>query len=163
VARSFRFKPRFRGIAFTSVGIGGALGVVSFVALGAALLPLATSAIGIALGAGYLLSPSWKLEVVIDDDALEVRSPKSSRFKLAWADVVKVVASPTTHTCFVDGGTPAKSLIVPGDGAPAPYDLEDRAALYDAILARVAADKVLAVDTLEAYLKAQKTEKSKTS
>jgi hypothetical protein len=150
VSRSFRFKPRFRGIAFTSVGVGGALGVVSIVALGTALLPLATGAIGVALGAGYLLSPSWKLEVVIDDDAIEVRSPKSSRFKLPWNEVVKVVASPTTHTCFVDGGTPQRSLIVPGDGAPAPYDIEDKQALYDEILRRVTPDKVQTVETLAA-------------
>jgi len=150
VARSFRFKPRYRGIAFTSVGVGGALGVVSLVALGAALLPLATGAIGVALGAGYLLSPSWKLEVVIDDDALEVRSPKGSRFKLPWSEVVKVVASPTTHTCFIDGGTPQRSLIVPGDGAPAPYDLEDKQALFDEILRHVTPDKVQTVETLAA-------------
>jgi hypothetical protein len=150
VARSFRFKPRYRGIAFTSVGVGGALGVVSIVALGAALLPLATGAIGVALGAGYLLSPSWKLEVVIDDDALEVRSPKATRFKLPWSEVVKVVSSPTTHTCFVDGGTPQRSLIVPGDGAPAPYDLEDKQALFDEILRHVTPDKVQTVETLAA-------------
>ena len=150
MARSFRFKPRFRGIAFTSVGIGGALGVVSIFVLGTALLPLASGAIGVALGAAYLLSPSWKLEVVIDDDALEVRSPKGSRFKLPWKDVVKVVASPTTHTCFVDGGAPAKSLIVPGDGAPAPYDIEDKQALYEEILRRVTPDKVQTVETLAA-------------
>ena len=150
MARSFRFKPRYRGIAFTSVGVGGALGVVSIVALGAALLPLATGAIGVALGAGYLLSPSWKLEVVIDDDALEVRSPKATRFKLPWSEVVKVVSSPTTHTCFVDGGTPQRSLIVPGDGAPAPYDLEDKQALFDEILRHVTPDKVQTVETLAA-------------
>ena len=42
---------------------------------------------------------------------------------------MRVVAAPTTHTCFVDGGAPERSLLVPGDGAPAPYDLEDREAL----------------------------------
>jgi hypothetical protein len=93
---------------------------------------------------------------VVDDDGLEVRSPKRTRFRVAWADIVKVVASPTTHTCFVDGGAPDKSLLVPGVGAPAPYDIADKATLYDAILARVAASKVETVERLELYAKAMK-------
>jgi hypothetical protein len=62
---SFSFRPRFRALALSSVGVGGVLGVVSIAVLGGALLPLATGAIGVALGTGYLLSPSWKLRVVI--------------------------------------------------------------------------------------------------
>ncbi|NVB77573.1 MAG: hypothetical protein HOV81_04180 [Kofleriaceae bacterium] len=152
--RVFRFKPRYRGIAISALGIGGALGVVSIAALGAALLPLATGAAGVVLGAAYLMSPSWKLEVAIDDDALEVRTPKATKFRVPWTDVVRVVASPTTNTCFVDGGAPERSLLVPGDGAPAPYDIEDRPALVAAILAHVPADKVQTVDTLDAARKA---------
>lgn len=148
--RVFRFKPRYRGMALSALGIGGALGIVSIAALGAAVLPLATGAAGVVLGATYLMSPSWKLEVAIDDDALEVRTPKASKFRVPWADVVRVVASPTTNTCFVDGGAPEKSLLVPGVGAPAPYDIEDRPALVAAILAHVPADKVKTVETLEA-------------
>lgn len=149
-SRTFRFRPHYRGLAVTALGVGGALSVASVALLGAAVLPLATGIGGLALGAGYLLSPTWKLEVVVDDDALEVRSPKGTKFRVAWTDVAKVVSSPSTKTCFVDGGVPEKSLIVPGDGAPAPYDIEDRAALYDAILEHVAADKVQTVETLEA-------------
>ena len=149
-SKSFAFRPRYRGVALTSIGVGGALGAIAFISLGAALLPLATGAIGVVLGAGYLLSPSWKLAVVIDDDALEVRSAKKSRFRLPWADVVKVVASPSTHTCFVDGGAPERSLLVPGDGAPAPYDLEDKQALFEAIVSHVTPDKVETVETLAA-------------
>ena len=147
---TFAFRPRYRGVALTSIGVGGALGAIAIVSLGAALLPLATGAIGVVLGAGYLLSPSWKLAVVIDDDALEVRSPRQSRFRLPWGDVKKVVASPTTHTCFVDGGTPERSLLVPGDGAPAPYDLDDKQALFAAILSHVTPDKVETVESLNA-------------
>jgi hypothetical protein len=149
-AQRFRFKPRFKGLAVGALGLGGALGAVSLVALGAALLPLATGAAGVVLGAGYLLSPAWKLEVVVDDEALEVRSPRASKFRLPWSDVKRVVASQTTHTCFVDGGTPEKSLLVPGDGAPAPYDIENKPALYAAILARVPHDRVKAVGSLDA-------------
>jgi len=102
-----------------------------------------------ALGGAYLGLPMWRLAVTIDDDGLAVGSPAKQRFRLAWSDVVRVVASPTTKSCFVDGGAPEKSLLVPGDGAPAPYDLEDRAALFDAILAHVPAERVETVETLE--------------
>lgn len=145
----FAFRPRYRGIALTAIGVGGTLGVVALTALGAALLPLGSGALGVALGAGYLLSPTWRLEVVVDDEALEVRSPRTSRFRLPWRDVVRVVASPTTHTCFVDGGEPRSSLLVPGVGAPAPYDIANKAVLYEAIVARVASEKITTVTTLE--------------
>lgn len=148
-AQRFRFKPRFRWLAVGALGLGGTLGTVSLVALGAALLPLATGAAGVVLGAGYLLSPAWKLEVVVDDEALEVRSPRASKFRLPWTDVKRVVASQLTHTCFVDGGTPEKSLLVPGDGAPAPYDIENKPELYAAILARVPRERVKEVPSLD--------------
>lgn len=142
--RVFRFRPRYRGLAMTALGVGGTLGVVSVAVLGVALLPLATGVAGVGLGAAYLLSPSWKLEVVVDDAALEVRSPKGTKFKLPWNEVVRVVASAADKTCFVDGGTPERSLIVPGDGWPAPYDIENRTELYAAIVAHVPADKITA-------------------
>jgi len=150
MSRTFRFLPRYRGLAIAALGVGGTLGVTSLLALGGALVPLATSIAGVGLGVGYLLSPSWKLVVTVDDDALEVRSPKATRFRLPWAEVAKVIASPSTHTCYVDGGSPERSLIVPGDGAPAPYDIEDKPALYAAIIEHVAPDKVKTVETLEA-------------
>jgi hypothetical protein len=106
--------------------------------------------LGIALGAAYLASPTWKLAVIIDDDGLTVASPKRRRFKLAWAEVVRVVASPSTSTCFVDGGAAERSLLVPGPGAPAPYAIADRQALVAAILAHVPADKVETVSSLDA-------------
>lgn len=136
-------------MALSALGVGGTLGVVSAVALGAAMLPLATGAFGVILGAGYLLSPMWRLEVVVDDDALTVRSKKVTKFRVAWHDIKRVVASPSTNTCFVDGGAPERSLLVPGDGAPAPYDIEDKAALYAAIIAAVPADRVETVETIE--------------
>ena len=147
-ATRYRFRPRYRGIAWTSVGLGGSLAVVAS-ALGFITLPLVTGLVGIGIGAGYLVSPAWKLEVIVDDEALEVATPKRSRFRLPWQDVVKVTASPTTHTCFVDGGSAEKSLLVPGDGAPAPYDIVDRPKLFAAILEHVPADKVETVETLE--------------
>lgn len=132
------------------MGTGGAL-TAAAIAVGGAALPIIAGGIGILLGAGYLLSPTWKLEVVIDDAGLEVRSPTASRFKLPWHDVVRVVSSPTTDTCFVDGGTPDRSLLVPGDGAPAPYDFADKPALCAAILAHVAPERVTTVESLAAH------------
>ncbi|MDQ3369233.1 MAG: hypothetical protein M3680_27720 [Myxococcota bacterium] len=143
-----RFRPRYRGVAWTSVGVGGSLAVVA-ASVGFVMLPLVTGAIGVAAGAAYLASPTWRLAVTIDDGGLEVGTAKRRRFRLAWADVVRVVAAPTSSTCFVDGGAPERSLLVPGDGAPAPYDIEDRPGLVQAILARVPASKVQTVASLE--------------
>ena len=146
--RSFRFRPRYRGLAWGSMGVGSAVAVVA-IAAGAVAVPLVTGALGIALGAAYLASPTWRITVTIDDDGLVVGSPKRERFRLAWNGVVRVVASPSTSTCFVDGGKPERSLLVPGDGAPAPYDIADRKALVEAILAHVAADKIRTVASLD--------------
>ncbi|MEO7735543.1 MAG: hypothetical protein ABIY55_31605 [Kofleriaceae bacterium] len=144
----FSFRPRYRFLAWSTVGIGGSMTGVAM-ALGFAAVPLVAGALGVALGAAYLASPTWRITVTIDDDAMTVASPRRQRFRLPWADVVRVVASPTTSTCFVDGGLPERSLLVPGDGAPAPYDITDRKALVEAILAHVPADKVQTVATLE--------------
>src|SRR3954470_15387383 len=113
-------------------------------------MPLVSGLAGMALGGAYLASPTWRLSVIVDDVALEVRGPKGAKLRVAWTDIVRVVASPSTKTCYVDGGTADKSLIVPGDGAPAPYDIDNKAALFDEIIAHVPADKVTTVETLEA-------------
>src|SRR5512141_1246444 len=118
-ARRFAFRPRYRGVAWISMAVGGALDTLAF-AFGLPWPAIATGAIGVACGAFYLVSPAWSIEVVVDDAALEVRQGGDRRFRLPWDDVVKVIASPTTKTCFVDGGEPDRSLLVPGDGAPAP-------------------------------------------
>ena len=144
--RSFRLRARYRGVAWTAIGTGSVLTIAAIATMGAALTPVITGVFGIALGSAYLGSPTWRLHVIVDDDGIEV--PK--RFRLAWKDIVKVVASPTTKTCFVDGGTPAKSFIVPGVGAPAPYSIEGREELYAEILAHVDPGKVQEVTTLEA-------------
>lgn len=145
--KTYRFRPRYRGVAWTSVGIGGALGVVG-ATIGFLALPMITGGLGVAAGIAYLMSPTWRLAVTIDDDALAVGSPNKPRFRLPWRDVVRVVAAPEKSTCFVDGGAPEKSLLVPGDGAPAPYDIEDRKGLVAEILAHVAAEKVERVTSL---------------
>lgn len=148
---SFRFLPRYRGLGLSALGLGGTLLVVGGIAT--AVAPILAGVVGIGMGAAYLLSPAWKLEVIVDDAGLEVRSPDRSRFKLAWGEVVKVVAAPNA-TCFVDGGAPERSLLVPGVGAVAPYDIRDKVKLYEAILAHVPASRVERVESLEAALKA---------
>jgi hypothetical protein len=132
----------------TSIGVGGVLGALSAFAAGWAILPLATGIVGVVLGTAYLASPTWRLRVVADDDGLEVGTPAKPRFRLAWTDVVRVIASPSTRTCFVDGGDPSRSLLVPGDGAPAPYWIENRDALYRAIVEHVSRDRITEVETL---------------
>ncbi len=145
---TFRFRPRYRGVAWTSIGVGGSLSVVAAV-VGFVAVPLAAGALGVVLGGAYLASGTWRLRVVTDDAGLEVGTTKRQRFRLAWSDVAKVVVSTATNTCFVDGGEPARSLLVPGVGAPAPYDIENRAALVATILEHVAADRIERVATLE--------------
>ncbi|HEY0191362.1 MAG TPA: hypothetical protein VGC42_09595 [Kofleriaceae bacterium] len=147
--RAFAFRPRYRGLAFGSIGVGGGIAGTA-VALGFAVLPLATGLLGVALGIAYLRSPTWKIRVHVDDTGLRITAGARERFALAWADVVRVVASPATHTCFVDGGAPERSLLVPGDGAPAPYDIANRPALVAAILAHVDPARVTTVTSLDA-------------
>lgn len=142
----FRFLPRYAGLGYAAAGIGGVLVIAGAVV--AALVPIVAGVAGAGLGVAYLRSPAWKLVVAVDDAGLEVRSPGKVRFRLAWTEVARVVAAPN-KTCFVDGGTPEKSLLVPGVGAPAPYDIEGKARLYDLIVARVPADKIQHVASLE--------------
>ncbi len=102
--------------------------------------PAAAAASGAAcvlFAALYMASPTWRLVVIADADGLEVRGKRALRFRLAWSDVKQVIASPTTKTCFVSSGSPGTSLIVPGEGAHAPYDIEHKIALYDLIIASV--------------------------
>lgn len=143
----YRFRPRFRGLALGSLTLG-----LGLVALGGALaIPAALvgGGIGMVLGGLYLRSPAWRIAVHVDDDALEVTAGSERRFLLPWSDVKELVASPSTKTCFVDGGDPERSLLVPGVGAPAPYDIDGKADLYDQIVARVAKEKVREVALLE--------------
>lgn len=149
-----RFRPRYTGVAGTSIGIGGALFAVTLAA--GPTLGVVFGAMSVVGGIAYLLSPTWRMAIVVDDAGLRVVTARKTKLALAWGDVVKVIAAPAHHTCFVDGGSPANSVLVPGEGAPAPYDLEDRAALYAAILARVPADRVELVDSLEDVRKREK-------
>ena len=145
---TFRFLPRHRGVAWLAMVFGAVIAIFALVSGGpAAVTPVVGGGIGVVLGGAYLVSPTWRLRVHVLPDGLEVRSGARLRFALAWSDVARVVASPSTHTCFVDGVDPARSLLVPGVGAPAPYAIERSAELYALIAAR--APRVEQVETLE--------------
>ncbi len=150
----FQLRPRFGGIAWSALGVGTA--VAGLAAVAAVLPVMAIGAVGAVLGFTYLRSPTWRLYVTVDDDALAVRGPAGDKFRLPWTEVVKVIVAERKATCFVDGGAPARSLLVPGDGAPAPYDIADRAALVAAILRHTNPELIERVETFEGLTTAQK-------
>lgn len=133
-------------MAWSAIGVAGAVAIAGL-ALGPATTPLVASAVGASLGLLYLGSPTWKLVVLTDDTGLEVKAGSTTKFRLAWTEVVRVVAA--NATAFVDGGSPDRSVLVPGDGAPAPYMIEDAAALVDTILAHVAPERIERVESLD--------------
>ena len=142
--REHRFRPRMRGLALSAMALALGLGALAALAGNWTLAALA------AVVAIVVYRNIFDNLITRDDDGLEVGSPGRRRFRLAWGEVVRVVASPTTGTCFVDGGAPERSLLVPGDGAPAGYDLDDKPALFATILARVPAERVETVTRLDA-------------
>lgn len=149
----FRFLPRRPLVAVAAAVTGAGLLVNSLLTDDSS--GFATGIGGVILGAFvillallYLRSPAWRTEVLVDAEALEVQSRGSRRFRLAWTDVVRVVAAPKTATAFVDGGAPERSLLLPGPGARAPYRIADQPRLFDLIRARVPADRVTEVDRL---------------
>lgn len=135
----YPLRPRYRGLAWGALALGGGL-----VALGpfTAPLVLASGAAGLLLGGGYLASPTWRLAIVTDERGLRIEGRRGVRLELPWLEVQKVIASPSTKTCFIDGGAAERRLMVPGDGAPAPYWIAERARLYDEVLAAVDPAKV---------------------
>ena len=110
---------------------------------------LAAGAMGPVIAAAYFLSPAWRLKVVADDDALEIRRGDDVRLRLPWVDVRKVLAVPKFKVAYVDGGEGAKSFLLTGPNAPGPYRIERREELYDFIVAHVPKERIEHVETLE--------------
>jgi hypothetical protein len=150
VLREYRFRPRYRGLAVLSIAVAMVVAVATALSVGL-VAALIIGFIGVLFGVGYFASPMFRYVVVVDDDHLEVRSRSALKFSLRWAEVVGVTASPQTKTCFVSGGSPDNSLLVPGDGAPAPYRIAEQAELYQHIVSRVSPDKIIEVDSLDSY------------
>ena len=158
----FRFRPRRPMVAAVAALLG--LGLVASALLDAPLpgTAIATGAGGMALGAAvaalalvYLLSPAWKTVVVADDAGLQVETSGGRGFQLPWTDVVRVVAVPARAAAFIDGGTPRRSLLLPGAGARGAYRIEGQARLLELVRQRVPADRVVEVPRLKAsYLPA---------
>ena len=148
----YRFKPRFVGVAFVSLSIG-----VVLIAASATLTPdrfssifaLITGAAGVFLSFTYLRSPVWRLAVDVQESDLVVWNGTEEKLRLPWSDVTRVVMDPDREVCFVDGGTPARSLLVPGPAAPASYVIAKRDQLIDAILAHVPKDIITNPDTVD--------------
>lgn len=141
----YRFRPRFLGVAFLSLSMGVVLVVAAATITPDTMSTVFSFAMGVAglfLAFAYLKSPVWKLAVELQTDDLIVWTGVEERMRLPWAEVKEVVVDSEHLTCFVDGGTPEKSLLVPGPGAPASYDIKNKAELIAAILERVPAELV---------------------
>jgi hypothetical protein len=136
----FPFRPRYVALPWLSIAAGAALGgaVLLFDLGGAARTFAVTCAVvGPLLGALYLLSPAWRLRVEVDEEALAVYRGADLRFRLPWAEVVRVLADPAAESCVVDGGDPSRTLIVPGPATRTPYRIAGARALVDYVLAHV--------------------------
>lgn len=120
-------------------------------------LAAAMGLLGVTLGLLYLASPVWRLEVVVYRDRLQVESPRGVRFSLPWEQVDELIASPATRTCFVRGDTPERSLLVPGPGAGASYDIAGKERLFALLCERVPSERIREVESLKAWKKAQRS------
>jgi hypothetical protein len=152
--RRFRFRPRFLALAWGACAVGIAVAAAGLV-FGASgfsqKFALACGAVGVLLALLYLASPAWRIAVQVDDNGFEVLCSGQRRFHLSWAEVQKVIAARDSQTCFVDGGSPARSLLLPGPGASAPYRIEQRDQLFEHIIAHVPPDRVVEVARLDKY------------
>jgi hypothetical protein len=155
----FRFRPRFRALPYVCAILGPAILVVALLA-GASgnslTFAIAGAVIGPLIVTAYLASPAWRFRVETDDEGLAVWHGRELRFRVPWWDVRRLVHSPSTRTCYVDGGVPSRSLLVPGPGAPASYLIERREELYDTILAHVPEERRETVELIELAMRAEK-------
>ena len=146
---SFRFRPRFRAIPYIVAGVGIAMllfGLLSGAQGASRTFAIVAGAFGPLIALAYLRSPAWKLHVVVDDAAFEVRGGKDIRFRLEWHEVKELVYSTKYPTAFLDGGVPERSLLIPGPGAPGPYRIERAEELVAFVRARIPAEKQRIVD-----------------
>lgn len=147
VVARYRFRPAHPGVAGLAALLGGGLLAGGLLAgSGAAVLIL--GGFGLAMAALYFASPVWRTEVRTDETGLEVLTRGDRRFRLGWADVVRVVAAPRSKSAFLDGGEPQRSLLLPGPGARAPYRIENQASLFQEVMERTPPDRVIEVDRL---------------
>jgi hypothetical protein len=149
---TYRLLPRYRWLATAAGLLGLAIAVVGFARSHWTLCGIGGFAI--VLGAAYLLSPSWRIRLVTSEDALEFAKPNGTVDRIAWTDIKRLLIA-GNQTCLLVGTTAKTSLIVPGLGAPAPYDIENKAALFAEIVARVPVAAHIKVDSVESAIAAK--------
>ncbi len=111
---------------------------------------LISGALGVFLSFTYLRSPVWRLAIEVQDEHLLVWSGTTEKLRLAWDDVTRLVIDADREVCFVDGGSPERSVLVPGPAAPASYVIAKRDALIDEILAHIPSEKITDPDEIDA-------------
>lgn len=167
---SYRFRPRYRSLAWLAMATGSVLiGYALFTGESRALA-LIMGAMGIALGLIYQASPVWKLRIVPfaagTGDAqegedhgegggggLRVLAGDVERFALRFDEIEALIVVSEHKTCFVHTGTSGRSILLPGPGANASYDIEGKEALYDLLVANVPEDRVREVENLGKWLR----------
>jgi hypothetical protein len=149
-AAEFRLGPRWPWLAWVIGGFGALLLGFAWVASVEAATRYGETAAGvlvIAMALAYARSPMWRSHVVVDERGLRVVGPRGTRLDLPWADVQRVVAAPSSKTCYLRADVADRSFIVPGPNMAVPYRIQDREALYDRIVA-ACKDRVEIVDEL---------------
>jgi hypothetical protein len=151
--QQFRFRPRHAALAWSAMVVGGVLiGLAVALRLAGAnlIFTAGAGAFGVLLGVLYLASPAWRFCVLVDDAGIEVQDHHGDRrFRADWSALDRVIAAPATRTCLLSAGGPDRTLIVPGPGAPAPYDIEDKRTLYDLIIKHAPGHIVTEVESLD--------------
>jgi hypothetical protein len=95
-----------------------------------------------------LWSPSWRMQLITSDTGLTFQKANGTHRFVGWNDVKRLLVAPN-QTCLMVGTDAETSLIIPGLGAPAPYDIQDKAALFAEVTAKVASSKQRKVETIE--------------
>ncbi len=150
--KHYQLRPRYAGLSYLALAVSISFGVL---ALSFNLSPqvrnvaLGICVVGLGLAVAYQLSPVRRLQVVVSPQGIGLQSGEHQRFFLPWSQVKQVIASPQTSTCYVDGGSSEHSIIVPGVGAPAPYDIVNKLELYKEILRYTPESAIRYVESLE--------------
>ncbi|HET6610373.1 MAG TPA: hypothetical protein VFG83_00215 [Kofleriaceae bacterium] len=143
--------PRFRILAMLAVVIG-AIAMIAAAGLWATGTHLIIAAVGGAMGllAGgiYLRSPAWRITIAAGPSGLAVAAGSRPKFQLAWDDIRRVVTNRETSACYIKSDSPATSILIPGPEAPAPYDIEGKAALIATVLSHVDPERIDRVDSM---------------
>ncbi|MBP9086529.1 MAG: hypothetical protein KBG15_10460 [Kofleriaceae bacterium] len=148
----YRLRPRYRVLPASAASIGAVIA-----AFGALQGPFALVAVGgaaTALGAAYWFSPTWKIRLVTSPDELQFHTARGVK-SLPWTQVRKLFIDRAHRTCLIVGSNAETSVIVPGIGAPAPYDIENKSELFDEIVSYVPAARQRDVASVEEAIAAK--------